>query len=637
MSSNTTCNDHNSPAFHDYTNTGYDLPELTLKNFDTFLKDRIPDSAKGLDGLSYHMINNVQETEKDALFRLLKNIWIEGKIPEDRRHIKIVPILKPNKDPSTTESKPMYYMEALLGQFSSKSSVKIWAACPVFLGVGIGQSFATLAVLTYYSALIALTVYYFIASFQSPLPWALCRDEWGANCVSSSVLNNEDNNQTERLQSSSELYFSKTVLRELEDISDGIGVPSWRLTLTLLFAWIVTYFIIIKGIRSLGKVAYFLAIFPYVVLITLLIRSVTLEGAGDGIIFFLKPEWDKLLYIKVWKEAVVQCFFSLALCFGPIATFSSHNRFRYNVYRDSMIVTTLDTFTSLLAGITIFGILGNLALNLNADNISEVVRSGTGLAFISYPDAIAQFQFVPQLFSVLFFFMLFVLGIGTLAALQSTVVTILCDQFKLKKFWLVSLAVTIIGFGVGITYVTPGGQWILNLVDYFAGTFIVFSLSVFEVIGITWFYGLRNFCDDVEFMTNRKVSIYWRLCWGIITPILLAVIFIYSLVVMEPLTYATWSYPTSVEISGWVLLVIGFLQFPLWGVWYLSTHKDISFGKTIKKGVTPSPKWGPADPKIHAEWLLHKQRLGYLREEERTKKGLSNFRQNFYYLLGISK
>ncbi|XP_053951001.1 sodium-dependent nutrient amino acid transporter 1-like isoform X1 [Anastrepha ludens] len=533
--------------------------------------------------------------------------------------------------------KPVYYMEVLLGQFCSKSSVKIWAACPAFLGVGIGQAIATLAVLTYYSALLALTIYYFIGSFQSPLPWAFCREEWGTNCVNSSVLNsNEDNYSVDRLQSSSELYFTKTVLREIEDISDGIGTPSWRLVLTLLASCIIAYFIIIKGVRSLGKAAYFLAIFPYVILFTLLIRAVTLDGAADGIIYFLKPEWNKLLDMKVWKEAVVQCFFSLSVCFGPIVAFSSHNNFRYNVYRDAMIVTTLDTFTSLLAGITIFGILGNLALNLNANDISDVVRSGTGLAFISYPDAIAKFQFVPQLFSVLFFFMLFVLGIGTIAALQNAVITILCDQFKLKKFWLVSLIVSIIGFSVGISYVTPGGQWILNLVDYFAGTFIVFSLAFFEVIGMTWCYGLRNFCDDMEFMTGRKVSIYWRFCWGIITPLLLAVIFIYSLVIMEPLTYSTWSYPVSVEIIGWMLLVIGFLQFPLWGIWYLYTHKQTSFGKTIKKGVSPSAKWGPIDPKIHAEWLLHKQYLRNMRDEERRKKGLSKFKQNLFYLIGIS-
>lgn len=64
--------------------------------------------------------------------------------------------------------------------------------------------------------------------------------------------------------------------------------------------------------------------------------------------------------------------------------------------RDAIIVTSLDTVTSLIAGITIFGILGNLAHNLNITNIDEVVRSGTGLAFISYPDAIAKFKAVPQ-------------------------------------------------------------------------------------------------------------------------------------------------------------------------------------------------------------------------------------------------
>lgn len=60
-----------------------------------------------------------------------------------------------------------------------------------------------------------------------------------------------------------------------------------------------------------------------------------------------------------------------------------------------MIVTTLDTFTSLLSGITIFGILGNLAYVLDRD-VSEVVGTGgTGLAFVSYPDAIAK-TFQPQ-------------------------------------------------------------------------------------------------------------------------------------------------------------------------------------------------------------------------------------------------
>lgn len=58
-------------------------------------------------------------------------------------------------------------------------------------------------------------------------------------------------------------------------------------------------------------------------------------------------------------------------------------------------MSLLDTFTSLLAGATIFGILGNLALKLNV-GVSDVIKAGgPGLAFISYPEAIAKFDEVP--------------------------------------------------------------------------------------------------------------------------------------------------------------------------------------------------------------------------------------------------
>lgn len=61
-----------------------------------------------------------------------------------------------------------------------------------------------------------------------------------------------------------------------------------------------------------------------------------------------------------------------------------------------MIVTTMDTFTSILGGVTTFAVLGNLAYNLGIDDIGKVVSGGVGLAFISYPDAIAKIEYLPQ-------------------------------------------------------------------------------------------------------------------------------------------------------------------------------------------------------------------------------------------------
>ena len=95
-------------------------------------------------------------------------------------------------------------------------------------------------------------------------------------------------------------WFSREIVtKEKLQITDGLGMPDLYLSITLFFSWVVIFFVIRKGVKSSGKAAYFLAIFPYLVLIALLIRSVTLEGALDGIIFFLNPQWSELLNLKV--------------------------------------------------------------------------------------------------------------------------------------------------------------------------------------------------------------------------------------------------------------------------------------------------------------------------------------------------
>lgn len=78
------------------------------------------------------------------------------------------------------------------------------------------------------------------------------------------------------------------------NIDDGIGVPEWRLSLCLLLSWIIIFLTLVKGVKSSGKVAYFTAIFPYVVMIILLVRGVTLPGAWSGILYFITPQWDKV-------------------------------------------------------------------------------------------------------------------------------------------------------------------------------------------------------------------------------------------------------------------------------------------------------------------------------------------------------
>lgn len=126
--------------------------------------------------------------------------------------------------------------------------------------------------------------------------------------------------------------FRKYVLNET-GLDNGLGLPSWKLILTLLVSWICIYVVICKGVKSTGKAAYFLAIFPYVIMISLLIRAVTLDGAVNGIIFLFNPVWHKILEPAVWYAAVTQSFFSLGVCFGAVTMYSSYNNFEHNASR----------------------------------------------------------------------------------------------------------------------------------------------------------------------------------------------------------------------------------------------------------------------------------------------------------------
>lgn len=101
--------------------------------------------------------------------------------------------------------KPLYYMELVMGQFSSRGCIKVYDMVPALRGIGVGQVISTCFVTTYYASLMGLTIRYFLASFNDPLPWSQCNKNWNVSCIDSRLKSNNFSNA--RLQSSAELYF----------------------------------------------------------------------------------------------------------------------------------------------------------------------------------------------------------------------------------------------------------------------------------------------------------------------------------------------------------------------------------------------------------------------------------------------
>ncbi|RXG54345.1 Sodium-dependent nutrient amino acid transporter 1 [Armadillidium vulgare] len=364
--------------------------------------------------------------------------------------------------------RPLYYMELCMGQFASYGSVKVWAMVPAFRGYG--QAIVTWCIVTYYVSLMSLTVFYLIVSFFPTLPWASCNGEPYCYDATTNLSHVED---LSNFHPAAEIYFQKVVNTHPGGLDEGIHPPDWKLALCLLFSWIILSLILIKGVKSSGKSAYFTALFPYVVLIIMLGRGASLPGAVDGVWFFIKPDWEKVFSATVWFRAIGQSFFSLTVGFGPIIMFSSYNDFRHNLYRDVTIISMVDTLTSFLAGLTIFGILGHLAHETGLPVSKVISRGGSGLAFISYPDVLSRFEVVPQLFAVLFFLMLFTLGVGSASALTGCVITVITDKFQ--------------------------------------NNLVIFVLASLEVVAVTYVYGMKNFIRDIEFMLQRRTELLLEL------------------------------------------------------------------------------------------------------------------------------
>lgn len=180
-----------------------------------------------------------------------------------------------------------------------------------------------------------------------------------------------------------------------------------------------------------------------------------------------------------------------------------------------------------------------------------------------------------------------------------------------------------------IIYPVQGGQWMLNLVDHFGGTFLIFVLAIFELVGVFWIYGLENFCDDVEFMLNRRPGIYWRVCWGFVTPVFMLVIFIYSAVTYQKLLYGGSQYPMAAygefrgsdeesrfvqmikkfvfSAAGWILLAIGVVLVPLWAIYIMDFKSNVY--SSVRNATIPKDNWGPKSPALKREWLKFKADL----------------------------
>ncbi|XP_010730877.2 sodium- and chloride-dependent GABA transporter ine isoform X1 [Larimichthys crocea] len=482
---------------------------------------------------------------------------------------------------------PLLFMEFAIGQYTRLGPVHALAKiCPLLKGVGLATVVISFVFSTYYNVLMSWAFYYLYNSFGASLPWMSCNNTWNAvgNCSSGFPGNNT------HLQSASQQFFDHRLLEKSSGIEEAGGLR-WELFGFLILSWVIVYLCIFKGVKSTGKVVYFTAIFPYFILFALLINNVQLPGAKNGILYFVTPVWSKLFEVKVWVNAAAQVFNSIGIAFGSMISMASYNKFNNNILRDALIVSVTNSFTSILAGFVIFSAIGYMAHihNLPVDNIAT---DGPGLVFVVYPEVLSTMP-VFQMWAPLFFFMLLCLGLDSQFATVEVAITFIKDEFGrevlrfLKREELLTLVVCFLCFLLGLPHVTKGGIYIFQLMDHYTAVVSLIILAFFEVVAVCWIFGVPRISLMVKRMQGKTPSIYFRLCWLLLCPILVLCIMISSIIQYTPAKYGKYTYPLWAEWVGWFVSLVSIVWIPLGAIHELYNNKG-SFLQRLKTAMTPT-------------------------------------------------
>ncbi len=426
---------------------------------------------------------------------------------------------------------PLMILEYALGQRFQKSSpgslheaggkpfelIGWWA-----LGVGATISF-------YYAVLMGWSWDYLIYSFTQP--WASTGD---GTCRAAQG------------------FFDHLLCR-----TTGVGEFggfSWQAIGGLAVTWASIYWIIKKGVLRVGKVVMLTVPLPFIILLLILIRGVTLPGAMEGLKYYLTPDFTKLIDAKTWLAAYGQVFFSLSLGFGLLTAYASYLPKRSDVTNNAFITSFANAGFSYFAGFTVFSVLGYLA-QAQGLPVSEVVQGGPSLTFVVYPTAISMMPLAP-IIAALFFLALLTLGIDSAFSIVEGVVAGLRDKWNLTQSRTAG-AFCIVGFVIGLLFTTGAGYYWLDIVDHWMNGYGLAVIGFLECVAIGWFYGAKKLRDYINEVSDFKIGWWWDLFIKWVTPLAIGWALVTNIVSDVQQPYGEGAYPTwALMLGGWGVIAV---------------------------------------------------------------------------------
>ena len=261
-------------------------------------------------------------------------------------------------------------------------------------------------------------------------------------------------------------------------------------------------------------------------LFLLMIRSLTLDGAMEGVGFYLNPDFSKIS-VNTVLIALGQAFFSLSLGMGCMITYGSYLSEKENLTSSTVYVVMFDTLIALLVGMVIFPAVFSMGLE---------PTEGPSLVFSVLPTVFTSMP-MGHVVSIIFFTLLAIAAITSGISLLEVVVAYFIDQ----RGWQRKKAVIIVGssifaFGIpsGLSFGAMAelklmGMTFFDHVDNIASNYLLPLGGMLTAIFVGWIWGTNNAYVEIEKHKN-KFNFPWAQCWDFliryITPVAVGIVFL---------------------------------------------------------------------------------------------------------------
>jgi len=314
--------------------------------------------------------------------------------------------------------------------------------------------------------------------------------------------------------------------------------------------WLIVYFGVQKGVERANRI--FMPLLLVLILI-LVVWSVNLKGAAQGIAVYLKPDFSHLKNFSVWVDAFSQIFFTLSLAFGIMVTYASYLPKKASIVKDAYIICIGNCLFSIMTGFAVFGTLGYMA-HLTGQPVSEVVKGSIGLAFVAYPQAISLMPAFSNIFGVLFFTSLVIAGLSSAISLVEAFSAAVVDKFNFSRKTVVS-HVCITGFVLSMIFALKSGLYWLDIADHFITHYGLVFIGIIECIVVGWVFSAKKLRNYTNTVTPDTLGLMWDVSIRFITPGVLIVLFVYDLIIEVSNPYEGYAWK-AILLIGPIWLVV---------------------------------------------------------------------------------